>query len=726
MIGKQSKRQTGLALLLFLLIMMGLGGIALTGFTQKALKQVEDKRFSHNERVLKEAKQALLMFAYNYPTTHPGQGPGRLPCPYDQIPDGGSNGYSTGGPSNDICNDKVGRLPWGHTYLKLPEFKDADGEHLWYAVSKDFDNNATPIINSDTTGTISIKDQTGNVMYDGSISGIAAVIIAPGPAIAIDDDNSGSLNYQQVRNRNDKSDAVNFDPKNFLDSAYGENNSDFDNSTLNGFILGPIVDGNNTLLINDQIIIIRAEEVISMAEKATLDAYRTAINDYLTSTTPPNVYPWLFNYNVSPVCVNEVPAESETTEALCIANGGEWSTIELSSKYTAHNNFTDEITNELSNIGRIPSMFQGYFTEANSQPIESKLSGSIEMSYPLQPTEVDYSYDPPGSGSGSFEFVSINDLDPPTHTLTFQTVNKLDEVMFVDLAPDGHGQLKGTVTVDEPLEFSHTIFFWDSLPPSGPWKMCGGGANVVSNCNRNIFGGPDPFGLINYTSSTILKITLTMDWDVGDVVNFDTDYGTPPVVLPPIAASISGHSQVSGTFDGAAVIALPPLTASFQIDNAYFSGDTTFEVSSSGILDDLADLTFGPLTLSLRYYPELPIWTFDNRWHNSIMMAYAPAYGPNGTGTCTEGTDCIAINGFPGKHDNKKSILIIAGEHDWVDGDAAPQPVAGPDTLFTDEVDDIFNLENSDFDGTFDIRSVGDASALGDTQLDKILVIDEL
>ena len=38
-------------------------------------------------------------------------------------------------------------------------------------------------INSDSTGTISIFDQTGNLLYDGATNGVAAVIIAPGSAI---------------------------------------------------------------------------------------------------------------------------------------------------------------------------------------------------------------------------------------------------------------------------------------------------------------------------------------------------------------------------------------------------------------------------------------------------------------------------------------------------------------------------------------------------------------
>ena len=701
MIGKQSKRQTGLALLLFLLIMMGLGGIALTGVTQKALKQVEDRRFKHNERVLKEAKQALLMFAYNYPVTQ-NNGPGRLPCP-----DNDNDGNIGSSPDCDL----VGRLPWLDVRLNIPELKDASGETLWYAVSREFQNyapsevgantNGYTVVNSDSLGTISIFDQTGSIIYDGAVSGVAAVIIAPGSAISRDNDNNGIYETPQLRG----TEVQKNDPENYLDTFSGFDNSNFldgFSALANGFILGPIRETRqaspavNTVVVNDQMVVITTKEVIEMAEKATLDAYRTTIKDYLTNTG--GVYPWLYNYEgVTDVDSNYYPAYLE-------ADGG----------------FATELSTNLGDVGRIPS-FQGYFTEADSQPIVSKLSGSIVMSYFPQSIEVGHS-----GGSGVFKFYYSNNSDPvAAHTLTFQTVNKLDDLQFVELAPNDHGRLKGTVTVNQ--SFSHEIYFWDrQVQPFGDWQMCDGDAASFTDCNRDEANFPAPSGP-NKIDQMILKITLTMAFNAEDVVEFDTNYDAPPVVLHPIAASNLGHAQVSATFDGAAVIAMPTLTASFEIDDEYNSDDTTFNVTNFGPLDDLDDLTLDSLTLGLRYYPELPSWAFTDGWHNSIMMAYAFAYQPDGTGTdCTEGIDCIEINGFPGNQDNKKSLLIIAGEHDWIDGDAASQPVVAADTFFTDEVNDIFNLENSDLDSTFDIRSVGDASAFGDTKLDKILVIDEL
>jgi len=92
------------ALIIFVLMLMGAGGLLFVGYSQGLLKQVELNKTEHNTRVLNEAKQALLQFAYNYPVTNPGSGPGRLPCP-----DTNNNGT----PNTPInCSNFIGRLPW--------------------------------------------------------------------------------------------------------------------------------------------------------------------------------------------------------------------------------------------------------------------------------------------------------------------------------------------------------------------------------------------------------------------------------------------------------------------------------------------------------------------------------------------------------------------------------------------------------------------------------------
>jgi len=638
--------QSGFALLIFVVVLMGIGGIALTGFAQKSLKEVEKRRFEHNKEVLQAAKDALLMFAYNYPVTHSGQGPGRLPCPYDQIPIGAGSGYSTGGPSNAICN-KVGRLPWSHTDLQLPEFKDADGEHLWYAVSKDFDNNATPIINSDTNGTISIKDQTGNMIYNGAVSGVAAVIIAPGPAIIIDDDNDGSLNYQQVRNRNDPTDTDNFDPKNFLDSAYGgtalsENNSSFTNSALNGFILGPILDGDNTLLMNDQFVIIRAEEVIEMAEKATLQAYRDAINNYLTNTGANN-YPWLFDYNVGDLKV-------------------------FSGLATTLSSYPD---GALTHIGRIPSTFSRYFSEENSKPIETEIRLIVDKSFELSGIPFSYTFDLQSS--------------------------VLDNMFFLDSGTptDGQGELKadpGIARVEKLIYFSETSYL------SGIWQRCTPPADSLPDCNRdasgNFYAGP------NIWKSRVTWVGVELDFTSG--IDIDLDYSvTPTLNYIPASATPDTHAEIQATLAADKVLGIDGkffwvrgIYDTSGVFTRYFDDEQS--IYSNVDQDLITNLLSTNTTIGLRYYPELPNWAHEseNDWHDSIMMAIAQDYRPDGiSNDCATNGPCLTVSDIGGVTNDKVWLLTLAGEVGaLVDGG-----VAG----YSDDLIKIFDSENADGDSTF-------------------------
>jgi hypothetical protein len=251
--------------------------------------------------------------------------------------------------------------------------------------------------------------------------------------------------------------------------------------------------------------------------------------------------------------------------------------------------------------------------------------------------------------------------------------------------------------------------------------MCPAGADELSDCNRDSSGNPTP-GVPNDEDSEILRVFLKLDFNIG-VVNFDTDYTIAPGIAPPVAANSSSHASVTATFNGADVnsSSLPPLSASYQIDRHYHDDESSFEIEESGTLN-LTNLVLSQLTLGMRYYPVLPDWAFDNGWHDSVMMAYANDYRPGLGADCGLNPPCLQINGLAGTNNDKVSLLVLAGEHNWIDGDLLPPDPA--DGSFTDEVDDVFNSKNSDFDNIFDIRTVEDTGAPGDTRLDKILVIN--
>ena len=287
--------------------------------------------------------------------------------------------------------------------------------------------------------------------------------------------------------------------------------------------------------------------------------------------------------------------------------------------------------------------------------------------------------------------------------------------------------MTGTVlTTESP---SDRIYFWDDDDaPTGTWTLCLAGANDLSDCNRDATGEPKPGGSNDYDSE-ILRIFLTINFDTsvnGGVINFDTDYVPAPVITYDSADGTT-HATMVATFSGSEVIfnSLPALSAPYEIDRHYHVSDTTFDDDEIGTLDDVADLTLDSLTLGLRYYPELPDWAFTNGWHDSVMMAYANVYRPDVLGgDCGANPPCLQINGLAGVSNDKISIVTLAGEHQWEDGSALLGVAA--DGSFADELGDVFNLENSILDNIFDMRTIEDTGAPGDTQLDKILVIEQL
>ena len=693
------KCQYGLALLLFVLMLMGIGGFVLVGYSQGLLKQVEVSKTEHNTRVLNKAKLALLQFAYNYPVlSTPSIGPGRLPnadTDNDGIADGGST---------------FGRLPWAQANLNLYDIRDADGERLWYAVSSTFRPQAASV-NSDTSGNLTLRDQQGNVIYDGSNPGglaqygIAAVIIAPGAVTA----RNGAAQDRSIANENNS--------VHYLDLVFGteDNATRTLGSPTDGFILGP-VDTLSTDAVNDQFIVITAAEVIAMAEKATLQAYRTAISDYLTRTG--NVYPWLYNY--------VVPAIEP-----------------IDSYYPVNAVWATEVLINLvpGNIGRIPTIFGDYFTEFESQSIDTELYGSVDITYPsgLTYNQIEFEGNPvPGAGDFSF-----NDGFTPPFYLT-----GVPDVEFTNIAVN-QGQLTTTFAAAEP-PVTLDLYFWDDDEGAGtgfytPCGDDGDGIPELTDCHRADLATPTPGSASTVMKLFILHIQVTLGWAATPgAVNFDLDYTphceyevpdgeiteagclsapTPGKWFPNIEivpATADSHAIIMATFHASHVIngTMPALTGALTYEEcphyhstytpAEFNKDDCSEFSTGTV--DLVDFSVNELTLGIRYYPELPQWAFDNGWHDSIMMAYAQDYRPDTPVVpCTEGTDCIQINNFAGNNDNKISILTIAGQHGWVD--------EGADG-FTNDVGDVFDVENDDLDRFFDARA--------NPGNDKILIVEEL
>ena len=251
-------KQSGLVLLV-LVITIALT-VSVYYFSSISVVEFQVDNIEKTQKTLKMAKQALLAYAMNYRDTESGiskltQGPGNFPCPDDTFDGKSDTGTGVVVPGcNSLVAGTMGRYPWAT--IKTEEFKDANGELLWYAVSSNYANQADGEINSETIGGITVRNSDGTPRNDGTTNNaIVAIIISPGKTLVRDD---GFVQNRATALEKD-------DPRNYLDIAFGEDNASFDNSKLDGFIAGTIRDATtNNVIVNDLMVVITYEEIMSL------------------------------------------------------------------------------------------------------------------------------------------------------------------------------------------------------------------------------------------------------------------------------------------------------------------------------------------------------------------------------------------------------------------------------------------------------------------------------
>ena len=186
--GRLLQRQNGVALLLIVLVLF-------TSSTAVFLSAVNNTNVNliaetSSQRELVEAKQTLLAFAMAYAELFPNNPPGRFPCP-------DTNNDAAGLPNSPCSSsDEPGRLPrrintGPNTSFKFSDHGVENDQRFWYAVSPDFAQGSSAVLNSTSLGTLSLDSQTD----------IVAVLIAPGNLL---NGRSGGINSRgnYLENRN--------------------------------------------------------------------------------------------------------------------------------------------------------------------------------------------------------------------------------------------------------------------------------------------------------------------------------------------------------------------------------------------------------------------------------------------------------------------------------------------------------------------------------------------
>ncbi len=249
--------QRGASLIVLVLVLV-LGGLAVI-FSSLDGQSIRAERDKKTHDALSEAKLALIGYATRSGLATGAARPGELPCP-----DANNDG------SSDVCAvNALGRLPW--RTLGINDLRDGDGERLWYAVSTTFKNNPRIYpLNSDTLGTITLRDAAGSLLYNGvANNGLVAVIVSPGAPMTRQD------GVHQVRDVANINNAINY-----LDIALGEDNQNFLNGNLNGFVLGPIKDATGDIILNDKIVSISRHEIMVPVERRVAATVINSLLDY--------------------------------------------------------------------------------------------------------------------------------------------------------------------------------------------------------------------------------------------------------------------------------------------------------------------------------------------------------------------------------------------------------------------------------------------------------------
>jgi hypothetical protein len=265
-------------------------------------------------QAIAQAKAGLIAYAVSVQPDTYAKRPGEMPCP----------DLDNDGDAEITCfqaNQRIGRLPW--KTLKLPDLRDGYGERLWYALSGAFQRktfNQCPTsggpacLNSDTRGTITLRNSLGAVVLDGSgiEGGAIAVLIAAGPVTT-------RLGANRPQDRSCTGDAdlkkcerigVCSGPETALCQATNylevvdptvlalrdarnstEDNADFsDGARDNGFIAGPVHDAHGNVVVNDLIIPITYQDIMPLLEQRIVGEALKCLHDYAVTGT--GRYPW--------------------------------------------------------------------------------------------------------------------------------------------------------------------------------------------------------------------------------------------------------------------------------------------------------------------------------------------------------------------------------------------------------------------------------------------------
>ncbi|MFM2408144.1 MAG: hypothetical protein RL358_886 [Pseudomonadota bacterium] len=249
-------RQHGAALMVMLVIMVVGSAAVLVGSLNSSA--IRNARLSNNSAALAQAKEALIARATTDITVL-----GSLPCP-----DTNNDGTADLLVGNE-CPSYIGRLPW--KTLLIDDLRDAQGERLWYALSRNFRDDNSNHINSDSLGTLNL---TGGQ----TASQVIAIVFSAGSPLA-----AQTRSATNTMLCNGVSLLANLCVQNYLEASNAAPST--------------ATSPNNTYQINapsntsnDQAIYLTHEQLFPVLEQRIAREVKACLDDYAAASN--NKYPW--------------------------------------------------------------------------------------------------------------------------------------------------------------------------------------------------------------------------------------------------------------------------------------------------------------------------------------------------------------------------------------------------------------------------------------------------
>ena len=262
-IARLKLQQQGAALMVMLVIMVvGIAAILVGSLNSSAVKIA---RQNDSSSALALAKEVLIARATNDANVL-----GSLPCP-----DTNNDGIADLLVGNE-CPSYIGRLPW--KTLGIDDLRDGSGERLWYAVSRNFRDDNSNHINSDTLGTL-------NVSGTQTASQLIAIVFAAGDPIGTQSHSASNTMPCNGVNLIESLCVQNYlEGSNALPSTAAVPNNNYQLNAASN-------------LFNDQAIYLTHEQLFPFVEMRIAREVKACLDGYAAGSN--NKYPWAVPANLA-------------------------------------------------------------------------------------------------------------------------------------------------------------------------------------------------------------------------------------------------------------------------------------------------------------------------------------------------------------------------------------------------------------------------------------------